>query len=45
MKAGVDVGSGVGGSNLSGPFKKGTLVTKRETKKPTKGKTLVTKRS
>ena len=47
MKAGVDVGSGVGGSNLSGPFNKGTLVTKRPqtTKKPTKGKTLVTKRS
>ena len=45
MKAGVDVGSGVGGSNLSGPFNQGTLVTKRATKKPTKGKTLVQKKS
>ena len=46
MKAGVDVGSGVGGSNLSGPFNQGTLVTKRATKKPTtQRKTLVQKKS
>ena len=48
MKAGVDVGSGKDGSNLSGPFSKGSLVTKKLniTKKPTtQRKTLVKRKS